>query len=986
MVKAYFLILACIVFGELSIAQDLAPEVVVQTGHSANVLDLALTTDGNYLISCSKDGRILVWDRTTQKQFKEFRVHSDVVTSIILHPQDPAVFYSSSMDGKVYSHNLFSSESELMTNVGSPVSKLIYLPDSKRFVVGCEGVVLYDANFNVLKSFGIFSEIGIFDDSGSMVTDVDVSDDETWCSVTNGAGKAVAFKLEGGEQMYAQQKPSIEKVLLVHNGKKVLQCFSGGAIRISDVQGIGTRLILGRDQSVKSAVDKHEKLAYIGTGNGNLLVLNTKSVFIKKTVKISDFKITSVKVNELSNEVLVADEAGKIFILDLKNLSVKEVYEAKIKRVTAISASANGKMIAVAFQNNELNVFNLSNLQTISNTALVNKNSSERYQTEVVEVSWDGDRVKVTFLKKKTSIEIRDRYDYVKEYEAYWDLSSEKLDDIKRVGIPQFSVQYDRGLLSNGITQRSRLAYLYPNKITTYDGEAKLSGSNSQFISTTGGNVSITHNDVITAIAECDHYLASASWDGSVCLWDKSTKGLLNRIYLFDRNQFALFDNEDYYYSSKNGIKNIGFRMDNAMYSFEQFDLLYNRPDRVFRGLESVLGNEVIEDYALAYQKRLQRLGLKEDNLVLNATEIPVLSMEGELEENRYKLSLDWELKKETQSRLHIYINGVPVYGVQGLEITQNKNTSTTLLELEEGKNNVVAYISTDKGMKSLRSEVIVNVEWQANNPTDLYLVTIGCSKYLEDQYDLDYASKDAADVANFMSKSDRFEKANILTILDEEVMKSSLSVIKNHIANADINDVVMVYVAGHGVLSKNYDLYLATHDMDFLHPEENGIAYNQLETIIASSKSRHKCLFLDACHSGEIDKTEVELAQVESTTEDGDIKFRSFNGGTNIAEQNSFQLSKNLFADMIPNHGVTIVSSAGGSEFALEGDSWKNGVFTYSFLSGLSNKAADFNADGKVMLSEITKYVLNNVVKLTNGAQNPTSRIENIYNDIEIY
>jgi hypothetical protein len=69
-----------------------------------------------------------------------------------------------------------------------------------------------------------------------------------------------------------------------------------------------------------------------------------------------------------------------------------------------------------------------------------------------------------------------------------------------------------------------------------------------------------------------------------------------------------------------------------------------------------------------------------------------------------------------------------------------------------------------------------------------------------------------------------------------------------------------------------------------------------------------------------------------------------------------------------------------------LEGAEWKNGVFTYCLLSGLKNKKADLNQDGKVMLSELQKYLKEQVPKVTNGRQQPTSRVENLSVDFRIW
>jgi len=78
-------------------------------------------------------------------------------------------------------------------------------------------------------------------------------------------------------------------------------------------------------------------------------------------------------------------------------------------------------------------------------------------------------------------------------------------------------------------------------------------------------------------------------------------------------------------------------------------------------------------------------------------------------------------------------------------------------------------------------------------------------------------------------------------------------------------------------------------------------------------------------------------------------------------------------------------VSSAGGAEYAIESENWRNGAFTYCLLYGLSSKKADLNNNKMILLSELQEYLLFEVNKLTNGQQTPTSRVENLNNDFRL-
>jgi len=67
---------------------------------------------------------------------------------------------------------------------------------------------------------------------------------------------------------------------------------------------------------------------------------------------------------------------------------------------------------------------------------------------------------------------------------------------------------------------------------------------------------------------------------------------------------------------------------------------------------------------------------------------------------------------------------------------------------------------------------------------------------------------------------------------------------------------------------------------------------------------------------------------------------------------------------------GATIISAAAGTQFALERNDLKNGVFTYSILEAMKNHSS-------MKISELKKIVGERVEQLTNGLQKPTSRSE---------
>jgi hypothetical protein len=147
---------------------------------------------------------------------------------------------------------------------------------------------------------------------------------------------------------------------------------------------------------------------------------------------------------------------------------------------------------------------------------------------------------------------------------------------------------------------------------------------------------------------------------------------------------------------------------------------------------------------------------------------------------------------------------------------------------------------------------------------------------------------------------------------------------------------------------------------------------------------ARKKMLLIDACHSGEVDTDEV-VTDAENLNEDNNSDTERA-GDQKILSQSAFELMKHMFADIRKGTGSTVISSAGGAEYAYESAKTKNGIFTYIFINGITSRKADLNKDGKIMVSEMRDYLMENVSKMTNGYQNPTCRRQNLEFDFVIW
>jgi hypothetical protein len=178
---------------------------------------------------------------------------------------------------------------------------------------------------------------------------------------------------------------------------------------------------------------------------------------------------------------------------------------------------------------------------------------------------------------------------------------------------------------------------------------------------------------------------------------------------------------------------------------------------------------------------------------------------------------------------------------------------------------------------------------------------------------------------------------------------------------------------------------------VDFKNPKARGLKYEELEGLLDGIPARQKLLLLDACNSGENDKTELMKQDLAKNQHQMDAKKIEGAKGViiKLEEENksNFKKMNELFVNVRNNTGSVIISAAGGQESALEaiqvdGKTIENGAFTYSVLEYL--KANEGKADA-LTVNKLKQYVENRVEEITNGKQKPTSRQETMEVDWEV-
>lgn len=483
--------------------------------------------------------------------------------------------------------------------------------------------------------------------------------------------------------------------------------------------------------------------------------------------------------------------------------------------------------------------------------------------------------------------------------------------------------------------------------------------------------------------------IVTESREGGVIFWDFYSGKKLFQQFVFSGQPLWLLPN-GYYASSKEAASGLYYVDGLQTIGFEQLDVKYNRPDKVLEALGKI-GNKkdttMIKAYKNAWLKRIKKLqvdtiSFQADFSVPKSDFINRDKIEVESKSSQLQLHINARDSIFLLDRFNVWINEVPIYGRNGLSLKRRQMRSLDTIiniTLSKGLNKIETSALNVNGIESYRLPLYVNHSPQETSKETLYFVGIGVDKYLENGHDLNYSVKDIKDLA-VQLKEKYGTQIKIDTLFNQNVTIKNILKLKEQLETSKVDDKVIISFSGHGLLSQDLDYYLAMYDVDFNSPEQKGLPYENLEYLLDGIPARKKLLFIDACHSGELDKDEVKAistAAIENEGLKGSISVESKQ--TTVGMKNSFELMKELFNNIDRATGATVISAAAGTQFAQERGDLKNGVFTYCILDQLKSKET-------ITVSELKQIVSKQVQELTNGLQQPTSRNETIENNWNVW
>jgi formylglycine-generating enzyme required for sulfatase activity/WD40 repeat protein len=478
--------------------------------------------------------------------------------------------------------------------------------------------------------------------------------------------------------------------------------------------------------------------------------------------------------------------------------------------------------------------------------------------------------------------------------------------------------------------------------------------------------------------------------DGILRVFDiESAQELVKIVCLENGEDYLIITPDGYFDGSRKGGQGIAMVKDMRGFAVDQFALKNNRPDIILQRLGSS-DTELIEILFNYYKKRLKKSGFTEEQLSSELHAPEVIITDSKIEGKVIKLKFRLSDGKYNLKKYNIFINDVPLFGAYGKEVADTNNIAISEnIELTSGTNKIEISCINTKGAESFRA--LTYAEYNKKIKGDLYFLAFGVSKYKNGELNLQFADKDAIDLADVFSKMKTFgQYSNIYStiILNEKVTPEAIKTAKYFVRNAKVDDTFVVFIAGHGLHDKDKDAtyYYLTSNVDLNKLKSTAADFETIEDLLQGIPPRNKLFLMDACESGEIDE-DIQNNYTLVASSRG-LKSRGFKNMSNSSDLNkqdvnrSFLLDRNryIFNDLSRRSGAIVFSSSKGGELSYEREDIQNGIFTESVIKALTTNIADSNNDGHISTDELREFVSLDVSNISSNIQHPTVDRDNIY------
>jgi hypothetical protein len=226
----------------------------------------------------------------------------------------------------------------------------------------------------------------------------------------------------------------------------------------------------------------------------------------------------------------------------------------------------------------------------------------------------------------------------------------------------------------------------------------------------------------IVSIGLSKKLLFSQSFDGQILFQDINTYKKKFSISFLKGGQYLIkLFGSNYFACSKEVSKLVHYVTPSLkVISFDQLDLVYNRPDIIFDTISKYFhfsNKSILKSYFNAYVKRIKNrnLSIVFENKSYDFPSAEIINSQNlnfDTSKSEIMISLSLNDNKYYLKNYNIYVNDVPIisHKESSIESIRVKKFNTTLsLRLSKGLNKIEVCTMNEIGLENLKSPVFIN-------------------------------------------------------------------------------------------------------------------------------------------------------------------------------------------------------------------------------------------------------------------------------------
>lgn len=953
--KKISILILCLLIPCLLLAQTNAILQLDTGGHKARIWDLLVTSDKRFLVSASDDKTIRIWDVDLKKEVRK------IIGQI-----------GSGSKGMISAIDLSSNDKYLA--VGG------YFGDNEiriyNFSTG-EIVQTLKGHLNLVLDIH-------FDKSGNLLVSGAMDRQVIVWRQDNGLFKLYKKFLNHTDDVY-----SVE----IFQENQEYRIVSAGYDQKLNLYSLNSGLI--------KSIDSSFKLSYLAVSQK----------YIATSGKSNRIRIFDRDLNPIKNVYTQTQPTGLAFSKDGRYLLSghvgfppnNNIYDLRkgFKKITTFNKQ-HALTQAVTFLNENTAVTGggenyeiyFWNINTGRVEGMIEGKGKKIWSVGIYDKKIGFGDIPMTYTNEKTRLE---RYF---DLEDFMVKKIDECDQFKKIPVVYkglnhtFSIQHKQGGkygFSDAVLDIKKDGKLYKSIIrdATNGYQHRTYGFTENGLIISGGNdgylnaynvegeivgIFIGHTGTVWSIAVDDKLLVSGSSDQTIKLWNlesltqnqtdiKEIYPIIN-IFVSKDDEWVVWSSKGYYTSSIGGDQFVGYHVNRGFnqaadyFSSNRFFRTYYQPDL----MENIFQLKS-EDKALAYTRNKIRLNeITVEDILPPKIE---LNTPEEIVTYNNQVNIDFDVIAQSDfniTDIKIYLNGREIKE-RGMKVEDQNNSSfehiTKIIDVPYGSS-VIKIVAGNRFAASNPMFVHIKRKGVENvYKPNLYVLSIGVSKYKNIHYELDYAASDAQSIIEiFKNQTKLYNNISYKLKINSEATRSDiLNSIDWLINEATQKDVVIMFIAGHGINDGLNNYYFLSYDADIQTLRSTAVKWTEFKDVITNLPSK-VILFVDACHSGNI------------------------LGSRKRGEADITAAIKDLIA---AGTGQVIMTATTDNAAAYEDPSWEHGAFTKALTDGLKYMRADFDKNEVITIKELDFYITKRVKELTNGHQKPTTIVPKSIPDFPI-